>query len=73
MIAPAPASVEPPPLVAHVDADLDLTPTEENADEIDFDAPAGGEYRLPDRALLKAVAARDGRQRRRERADRRSS
>jgi DNA segregation ATPase FtsK/SpoIIIE, S-DNA-T family len=54
VIAQTAASVEPPPLVAHADADLDLTPTEENAEPIDFDVPTAGEYRLPDRSLLKA-------------------
>jgi S-DNA-T family DNA segregation ATPase FtsK/SpoIIIE len=54
VIAPAPASVEPPPLVAQAVEEVDETPTDEHGDPIDFDPLPAGEYRLPDRALLKA-------------------
>jgi S-DNA-T family DNA segregation ATPase FtsK/SpoIIIE len=54
VIAPTTASVEPPPLVAHVEEQLDVTPTDEHGQAIDFAAASSGEYRLPDRSLLKA-------------------
>ena len=49
LIAPSPLSAEPPPLLSHEAGD---DPTEE--DDAPFDtSPTTGEYRLPDRTLLK--------------------
>ena len=70
VITSEPATVEQPSLVAQVEEHLDETPAEAHGEAIDFEATPAGEYRLPDRALLKAVAARQGRQRRRERPHR---
>ncbi len=54
VIAPISASAEPPPLVTPADEHLDVTPSDERAESIDFDAVPTAEYRLPDRALLRA-------------------
>ena len=54
VIASEPATVEQPSLVAQVEEHLDETPSEGHGEEIDFAATPAGEYRLPDRTLLKA-------------------
>ena len=54
VIAPIPSSAEAPPLVAQAD---EYTPDEVTAgdsEELDFDVEPAGDYRLPDRTLLKA-------------------
>jgi DNA segregation ATPase FtsK/SpoIIIE, S-DNA-T family len=54
VISHEPASVEQPSLVAQVEEHLDDTPAEAHDASIDFEAAPAGEYRLPDRSLLKA-------------------
>jgi S-DNA-T family DNA segregation ATPase FtsK/SpoIIIE len=49
VVAPAPASAEPPALVLHEDNTEDVTAE----DEVVFDTPSHGEYKLPERSLLK--------------------
>ncbi len=49
VVAPA-GSTEPPALVLHGDSADDVTAE----DELDFETPDAGEYRLPERSLLKA-------------------
>ena len=54
VIAPVASSAEAPPLVAQAD---EYTPDEVTAgdsEELDFDVEPAGDYRLPDRTLLKA-------------------
>jgi S-DNA-T family DNA segregation ATPase FtsK/SpoIIIE len=56
VVASAPASAEPPPLLPpEPEVEPDDEPTADDT-ALDFEPPAtgGGEYRLPDRALLKA-------------------
>jgi len=52
VVASAPLSAEPPPLLAP-EPDPEDEPTADDA-SLDFDSPPAGEYRLPDRLLLKA-------------------
>jgi len=56
VVAPVAASAEPPALVLHEDSAEHVT----GEDELVFDAPAAGEYRLPDRTLLKTSPAVKG-------------
>ena len=53
VIAPTAASAEPPPLVTQAEEHHTDEITAGDGDEIDFEAAPAGEYRLPDRALLK--------------------
>jgi len=53
VIAPMVASAEPPPLVAQADEHLPDEVTAGDGDVIDFEAAPTGEYRLPERSLLK--------------------
>ena len=53
VIAPMVASAEAPPLVTQVEGHLEDEVTAGDGEEIAFDAVPAGEYRLPDRTLLK--------------------
>ena len=54
VIAPVAASAEAPPLVAQADEYIPDEVTAGDGEMIDFDAEPAGEYRLPERSLLKA-------------------
>ena len=53
-VAPVAASAEAPPLVAQADEYIPDEVTAGDGEEIDFDAAPTGDYRLPERSLLKA-------------------
>ncbi len=57
VIAAVATSAEPPPLVLQVDEHLPDAVTAGDGEAIDFEQVPAGEYRLPDRSLLKASAA----------------
>src|SRR3954452_13549340 len=54
VIAPVVSSAEPPPLVTHAEDAIEEQVTAGDEEALDFEAVPAGEYRLPDRALLKA-------------------
>lgn len=63
VVAPTEGSAEPPPLVLPDTSGADSADEVTAEDAIVFDAPAAGEYRLPERSLLKsspAIKADDG-------------
>ena len=57
MITAVATSAEPPPLVLQVDEHVPDAVTADDGEAIDFEQMPAGEYRLPDRSLLKASAA----------------
>ncbi len=56
VIAPLPTSAEPPPLVLQSEEHQQPQTTGDEAEAIDFEQVPAGEYRLPERSLLKTSA-----------------
>ncbi len=60
VISAVPTSAEPPPLVMHAEEDSADAATGGDGEELVFAAPPAGEYRLPERSLLKPSPAVKG-------------